>query len=354
VTDAAIPQEREAITAEWLTTVLSTGGLDVEVARIEVLDQHSGTTGRVRVGLTYGAGDEGPPSVFIKLPPFDESQRGLVAATGMGRREAQFYAGPAADVPMRIPRAHHAAWGDEATEYIMVLEDLEASGCRFPKGLDPEVPDHVDQLMAGFARLHAHFWNHADFEGKLSWIEPSMRGPFGAMLIESARQQFADELGPTFDALCGLFIANHERIVDIWDEGERTLVHGDPHGGNHFLDGDTLGLYDWAVISTSPGIRDVAIYLGNSCPAELRREGQEGWIRAYHHGLVADGIGDAPSEAVLFERYRRVVLYAWVAAATTAAMGDKWQPLEVGMAGMRRATTACEDLDTLGALRDVL
>jgi Ser/Thr protein kinase RdoA (MazF antagonist) len=210
--------------------------------------------------------------------------------------------------------------------------------------------------MAGFAKLHARFWNDPAFEGEgeLSWVELSMRGPFGAMLIDSARTQFADELGSTFDALCALFVEHHERIVDIWDDGEQTLIHGDPHGGNQFLDGDTLGLYDWAVISKSPGIRDVAIYLGNSCPAELRREGQERWIRAYQQGLVDAGVADAPSEAVLWERYRRVVLYAWVAAATTAAMGDKWQPLEVGMAGMRRATAACEDLDTLGALRDVL
>jgi hypothetical protein len=35
-------------------------------------------------------------------------------------------------------------------------------------------------------------------------------------------------------------------------------------------------------------------------------------------------------------------------------MGSKWQPIEVGMAGMTRSTDTCADLDTLGALRDRL
>ena len=52
--------------------------------------------------------------------------------------------------------------------------------------------------------------------------------------------------------------------------------------------------------------------------------------------------------------YRRTVLYGWVAATTTASMGDTWQPIEVGRAGMTRATEACADLETVEALRQVL
>jgi hypothetical protein len=48
---------------------------------------------------------------------------------------------------------------------------------------------------------------------------------------------------------------------------------------------------------------------------------------------------------------RACVLYAWVAATTTAAMGGAWQPAEVGMLGMTRATDACAELDTIGGLR---
>ncbi len=343
----------DAITPAWLTDALGTTFPGTEVRGVETLDQHSGTTGRMRIALSYAPGPQGPGTVFVKLPPFDESQRKLVAATDMGRREARFYSGPAAEVPLRIPRAYHAAHGEDPTEYVMVLEDLQAGGCRFTNRLDPIGSDHGGQLLESLARLYARFWNDPRFGAELSWLQPAMRGPFGARLVASAREQFADQLPPVFTDLCLLYEEHHERITELLDEGEQTLIHGDTHAGNQFVDGDRVGLYDWAVISRSPGIRDVAIYLGNSCPTEVRRARQDEWLHRYHQVLVESGV-DAPSFDTLHLRFRRTVLYAWIAAATTASMGSKWQPIEVGMLGMRRATDACADLETVEALLDAL
>ena len=62
----------------------------IELATIRVLDQHAGTTGRLRLGLTSRRAPMVRRPVFVKLPPFDEAQRKMVAATDMGRREARF------------------------------------------------------------------------------------------------------------------------------------------------------------------------------------------------------------------------------------------------------------------------
>jgi len=350
--DLTIPAELDQITPEWLNGALRVSLPDAEVTGVDVLARHAGTTGRARLGLTYAAGASGPATVFVKLPPFDADQRRLVARTDMGRREARFYAGPARDAPLRIPSAYYAAHG-EPTEYVMVLEDLEASGCTFSNRLETHAETHGQDLVESLGRLHARFWNDPRFEDELSWIQPAMRGSYGAKLVAMARERFAGDLPPVFDELCGLFIDNYERIAEVWDEGERTVIHGDTHAGNQFIDGDHVGLYDWAVISRSPGVRDLAIYLGNSCPAEVRRESEEPWLRRYREVLVESGV-DAPDLGVLFDRYRRTVLYAWVAATTTAAMGSKWQPIEIGIAGMTRATECCADLDTLEALRSAL
>jgi hypothetical protein len=350
---SVIPDRPDAVTAEWLTSALATSVPGAEVGKVEVLDQHSGTTGRMRLRLEYAGTTSGPETVFVKLAPFDESQQKLVAATDMGRREARFYQGPAGEAPLRLPRAYYAAHGDDPNEYVMVLEDLGASGCTFTTRLEPHGPERVGQLIESLARLHAHFWDDARFDGELSWVQPAMRGPFGAQLVDNARGQFADQFPPVFTALCELYVEQHARIAELWDEGERTLIHGDTHAGNQFVDGDRVGLYDWAVISRSPGIRDVAIYLGNSCPAELREDGQEEWLGRYRDVLVRSGV-DAPPAEVLWDRYRRGVLYAWVAATTTASMGGKWQPMEVGMTGMTRATDACADLETVEAIRAAL
>jgi hypothetical protein len=235
----------------------------------------------------------------------------------------------------------------------MVLEDLVSAGCRFTNRLEPLADEHGLKVIEGLGRLHAHFWNDRRLDGELSWIKAAMRGAYGATLIDKARGQFGDEFPTVFTELCRLYVQNHERVAELLDSGEQTLIHGDTHAGNQFaLNGD-IGLYDWAVISRSPGIRDVAIYLGNSCPTEIRRREEERWVRAYHRVLVDAGV-DAPAFEVLWQRYRLSVIYAWVAATTTASMGSKWQPIEVGRLGMTRATQACADLETVEAFRQAL
>ncbi len=351
--DLDIPDRPDAITAAWLTEALRTSIPDAEVTGVEVLDQHSGTTGRLRLGLEHAPGREGPASVFVKLPPFDEEQQKLVAATGMGRREARFYEGPAKDVPLRIPHCFFAAHGEDKTEYVMVLEDLEAAGCRFTSRVETGAAEHGQKVVEALARLHARFWEDPRFDDELSWIRPPMRGKAGAQFVASALEQFGDSSPPVFTDLCRLYIDHDDAIVELWDEGEQTLIHGDTHSGNQFVDGDQVGLYDWAVISRAPGIRDVSIYLGNSVPTEVRRAEQDAWLRAYRDVLVDEGV-DAAAADVLWDRYRRGVLYAWVAATTTASMGSRWQPIEIGMLGMERATQTCADVGTVEAFRDVL
>src|SRR5262245_1087165 len=340
----SIPDRPEAITPAWLSEALAGSLSGAEVARVAVVDRHSGTTGRARIAVDYASGSAGPETLFVKLPPFTEAQRGLVAATDMGRREARFYEALAAETPLRVPRCYFAAHGAHRTEYICVLEDIRASGCRFPKSLEHHAREHGGHLIQALARLHAHFWEDERFASELSWVSPAMRGPLGAKLVDQARERFAGELPPVFAELCRLYVGHHERICELWDEGGSTLIHGDTHTGNQFLDGERVGLYDWAVISRSPGIRDVAIFLGNSCPPEVRRSEQDGWMRAYRQELVDGGV-DAPDLDVLWRRLRLAVLYGWVAATTTAAVGDRWQPIEVGMTAMRGATQACAELE---------
>jgi hypothetical protein len=179
-----IPDQPEAVTASWLTGALASSFPGVHVEAVEVLAQHSGTTGRLRLRLHYDAGT-GPATVFVKLAPFSEKQRSLVAMTDMGRQEARFYEGPANEVPLPIPRAYFAAHGDSPTEYVMVLEDLEAAGGRFSEHLEQLADDQGLQIVEGLARLHAHFWNDPRFDDELAWVRPA--GALGAPSSSSGR-----------------------------------------------------------------------------------------------------------------------------------------------------------------------
>ena len=55
-----------------------------------------------------------------------------------------------------------------------------------------------------------------------------------------------------------------------------------------------------------------------------------------------------------WDQYRLFATYSWISACTTAAMGSRLQPIEVGRRATVRTTDAIADLDTLGLLRDRL
>jgi thiamine kinase-like enzyme len=342
----AVPVDVDDVTPEWLSQVL---GLDVVAT--EVLDQHSGTTGRARLALTYGGGIDGecPPSLFVKLPPFNEKQRRFVAQTGLGIAEARFYRDAAASVPMRVPVVLHAAL-DDGDGYVMLLEDLEASGCRFPRPDDDDVVAVVDSIVTELARLHATYWDHLALTRELSCVSEGMRIAFGSggRFMRKALDQFAADMPSSFRRLGELYIERTRTIADLWAEPPHTLVHGDPHMGNLFVDGSRAGFFDWGMVMAKAGMWDVAYVICNSVPTEIRRANERAWIEHYRQRLAEGGVRlDAASA---WEQYRLYAVYSWNSAVSTAAMGSRWQPEARAHAAMLRTTTAIEDLDSIGPL----
>ena len=59
------------------------------------------------------------------------------------------------------------------------------------------------------------------------------------------------------------------------------------------VDGGRTGFYDWAAASQYPGMRDVAYFLTNSLPTEVRRAEQDALIARYLVGLAGAGINIA-------------------------------------------------------------
>lgn len=345
-----IPASVDELTPEWFTEVLGT-----PVSAIEVLDAHSGTTGRARIGLT-AAGDV-PATLFVKLQPFVPEQREFLRHVGLGIAEARLYDAVGNDLPVRAPRCWHSSFDAESGSFIMILEDLVASGCRFPSPTDPDVLDVAASTMEELAVLHATYWEReipwlpSPFGGKGS-SSASQANRRGAEFIQSAVEQFAGDMPPAFRALGELYVAHVDDVVRLFGEGKRTLIHGDSHMGNLFVHAGRTGFYDWAVASRAPGMRDVAYFLGNSLPPELRRSEDTALLARYRDRLARSGVD--LDERTAHDQYRLFAVYSWIAAASTAAMGSRWQPIEIGMAGMARATAAIDDLDSVGLLRERL
>jgi hypothetical protein len=172
------------------------------------------------------------------------------------------------------PKALFATYsGDD--RYIMVFEDLEAVGCRFPSQDDPDIEFRARDIVEQLAVLHARYWESPRFAegGDLAWIAPKAtgHGDGGAQFVRMAIDGYTDRLPEGFLPLAEFYVERSRDIVCLYSEGPRTLVHGDPHLGNLFVDGERTGFLDWAVIARAPGLRDVAYVLCNSIPTEVRR-----------------------------------------------------------------------------------
>ncbi|MBP1822974.1 aminoglycoside phosphotransferase family protein [Mycobacterium sp. OAE908] len=342
---APIPIEVADITSGWLEGVLQAWAPGARLRAIDVIEAHSGTTGRVRVLLTHDD-PRLPDSAFVKLAPFDTEQRAFVDQHGMGVAAARFYAEIAPDVPVRHPQSLYAAH-DDASRYVMVLEDLHTVGARYPEHLDGvDLTTFVERTVEAFAALHAEFWASPRFspDGDLAWV----RGTSGAQsygsaaaLVRFAVEQLGERLPASSHQLAKVYVPLAERVPELLAEGTRTLIHGDAHPRNMFLVGTEPGFLDWAMAGFAPGIRDVAYFLGNSVPTDLRRAQERRLIARYCTGLGERGVTLGIEEA--WDQYKVHLVSAWIAAVVTAGMGSRWQPIEIGMAATMRADAAIAD-----------
>ena len=345
-----IPVEVDEITPAWLSHALG-----APVVRVDVLDRHSGTTGRARIAVEYGDHAAArPATMFVKLAPFDVGQRGFVDAVGLGVSEARFYRDVAREIPLRIPAVWHAALDGEG-RYVMVLEDLVASGCRFPRPRDADAAERARSIVEDLAALHARFWESARFGADLAWVDARRTGDggdAGRSAVERVLDHLADHLPQGFREFAAVFLPRAGGIPALWNEGPCTLVHGDPHLGNLFVDGARTGFLDWAMVSAAPGLRDVAYALCSSFPPAVCEAHERALVGRYVECLAAGGV--ALDVDTAWRQYRLFAIYAWVAATSTAAMGSLWQPERIGYGGMQRATAALVRLDAAALLRERL
>jgi aminoglycoside phosphotransferase (APT) family kinase protein len=347
-----VPDSPDGISAAWLSAELEDVAPGARARAVEVVDAHSGTTGRARLRVTWESGDL-PRDVFAKLAPTDPMQRAMAVETGMGAREARFYREVARDVPVRVPRPLWSRWTDDRRAYIMLLEDLGSSGCTFPKiesGADLAVARSV---MQGFARLHAAYWESPRFTADLAWIEPPMYSELGPELVRMGVAQFGADQPDAFHDMAEVYTEHGAAVAKVLETGPRTLLHGDGHLGNMFLDRGTVGFLDWACVSRGPGLRDVAYFMCNSLDTEFRRAQQHALLRHYLD-VLTDAGAPAPSFDDAWRAYRRFVASGWVAAVATYAVGDRMQSVEVGRRAVARANATVGELETAALLREEL
>ena len=117
-----VPKSWDEITPDWMSTALSERhpGATVKEVTLELRDD--GTNRRARLGLTYSAGS-GPGTVFVKAA--DPAHKELIRMTsGMFHEPRLFNSG--VDLPLEHPVVYTALIDEDAYDFFMVMEDLNA------------------------------------------------------------------------------------------------------------------------------------------------------------------------------------------------------------------------------------
>lgn len=325
------------------------------VSSVSVVDSESGTSTRARLELT---GEDTPARVFVKLAAAEPGIRMLGEMARLGETESRFYSELAPLLGRGVPRSFGSAFDPLTGRYVVVLEDMSLTDCRFPDTLSPLENAQMAQLMEVFAHLHGTFWRRLPEKRsrsvKLGWIwsvsdDPgSVQTP--AILRMSARRLANRTDIPVFR---GRFIwENYAAAIRAMDAGLHTVVHGDCHPGNTFFRGGKAGLLDWQMVRRGHPARDLAYSIVLGMPTDDRRILERDLLDHYRKALAAEGGPELDADD-LWRRYRQAVVHPYVAALATAGLGGM-QAQAVAFEGLDRVVAALEDLDTESALRSVL
>src|SRR5436190_9722657 len=156
-----IPTNPEALTADWLTSVLRQRGFDGVVSGFKTVRFGEGAgmmSLLTRVELEYASGS-GPASVVVKMPSTSDVNRATAVAFHCYERETIFLRDLSSRTPARIPAVYHADIDGEE-DFVLVMEVMRG----YDIG-DQVVGCTVEQARLGMpciAQFHASFWGKVD------------------------------------------------------------------------------------------------------------------------------------------------------------------------------------------------
>ncbi len=350
-----LPIDASGLTPEWLSAALSRRHPGVRLAAVEVLDATERTNHHLRLGLTYDVQAGAPDTLFCKLPPRDPEHRARIGAAGMGNREVNFYAGDTPSLSMRVPACEFAS-ADADGAFLLLLEDLAARGAQISDGSWAVPGKFARAAVADLADLHVRYEDPARLAAVAPWATSLRSKPadFVTRTLRYVLEHCRDRLSDAYLAVVELYIEHHERIEAAWDAGPQTLIHGDAHIGNLFLDGDRVGFLDWGMARIGTPMRDLSFFLTMGLESDDRRRDERDLIQ--HYLDVRRTIGGSPipfEDAWLAHRIHAA--YGVIASFLSLVPPYNTEARRMFTTNFRaRAMAALDDLDAVDALRDAV
>lgn len=351
---AELPRTADDIDAAWLTEALQARHPGASVREVAVLERHEVTNSHARLAISYSDAAGAPPTMFCKLLP-PPPRRDQIIQTTMGKREALFYSTLAHELRFRTPAVHVALLDDDGS-FVLLLEDLVASQCAVSDGTWGIPVDSAARALEDLAELHVRYEDSSVRAAQVEWIpRPTTGSRYGADLLRYGLDHHRHRLSDDFAAISELYIDRMEDLSRLWREGPLTVIHGDPHIGNLFLDGGRTGFLDWGIINVNTPMRDVSYFLNMAMDVAVRRAHQVELLRHYLDarralGGAPIGFDDAWAAHRIHAAYCvpascQVVTFPENASARRKVFADGF---------LARAEGALEDLEALAAIRAAL
>jgi hypothetical protein len=327
----------EAVSPAWLSGVL---GQDVSAVTAGPVDERVSTNVPIRLDLADGSTRE----LWIK-GYFSTIGRRLRQA---GVSEAMFYRELAGWVGVRTLQPAYAEVDPVTHANVVVTQDVLGEGATFLDSRSVYTADQVVSSLEQLAVLHSSTWLHpAD---TASWLAPrfasytvargatdistNFDGPIGARVPEAVRD--AHRLYGAYKV-----VAEDASKATPW-----CVIHGDPHIGNVFLDGEGRPCFvDWQLVQRGPWYLDVGYHLASSLTVEDRQRNEDDLVAHYLDRMAAAGV-EVPSIGDAWRGLRRGFLHGFYLWAITL----KVEPA-ITSELLERLGTAVDDH---GALKEVL
>lgn len=350
----ALPADPSEVTPEWLSQALDERFPGTRVASVEVLEIHHGTNSNARLGVRYAGESALPETFFLKMLPLDPERRATINKTGMGRREALFYRNLADEICMRVPRPYVAQLHESDGSFVLLLEDLESTTCRLADPVAGISVEQASNAMRDYAELHVRFEDETFRKQQAGWVDVlGGDSDMGVWMLQFGLDHHRDKLRDGFAEMAQLYIEHRAALDEIWSRGPVTVLQGDSHVGNLFLDAGRVGFLDWGLIQLGTPMRDVGYFITMALSPENRRAHERDLIKRYLEARIE--VGGTPfdfEEAWLLHRVHAA--YAAPAACPLVLFPEN-EPIEnkpLSRSFLERAQSVIEDLDARGALRE--
>jgi hypothetical protein len=328
MSELPIPERVEDLTPAWLTEALRAGGAISEArvtdAGFQVLGEGAGFIGQLlRVTPTYDRAEPGAPATFIaKMPALDPGARELAAMYGLYELEFRFYTELAPEVTFRTPRCYYAAGDAQAVKYVLLLEDLGATGTPGDQ-VAGCTPEQARLALIHLAVHHARWWSSPRLTA-FPWLGSGIDLVNGVLeqsypsVWQFTLDHYGEGIPEEIRAVLPTLASRISTLMEPFKQGALTISHGDYRLDNMFFGdpgaGYELAVLDWQSPTQAWPAYDIAYFVYSNIDVETRRAYETELLRGYHSALIAAGVADYDWETLMHD-YRASLLVSlaiWV------------------------------------------